>query len=331
MKKRIVFRADASKATGYGHFVRSLALAGYLKNDFDCCFASFNADTNLLTDNQLKQIYEVCEPLFVFGENLEAFNIEFLKELQSSDIVVLDNYYYSTEYQQKIKNKGCKLVCIDDVHDRHMVCELLMTPCPLRREDFSLEPYTKFIGGIEYGFLRPPFFKAPPERNVISNINRVVLAMGGSDAFNLTDKMAAIVRKVLPNAKMDIIAGDSVRISENTNSFSMVHRNISAEDIVGIMDTADIGIFPASTICIEAFSRRLPVIAGYYADNQKDFYEYGASNNYFVALGNLMDDSDVLVSRLGKIINFHIPSPTRIDFDFRRQVIKKHFLEVSKI
>lgn len=331
MKRRIVFRADASKNTGYGHFIRSLALVGYLKNDFDCYFASFNADTILLTDNQLKQICEVCEPLLAVGSTLEAFNIDFLSEIQSSDIVVLDNYYFSTEYQQKIKDKGCKLVCIDDLHDRHMVCDLLITPSPLKRKDFSLEPYTKFIGGIEYGFLRPPFFKAIPERNILSGIERVVLAMGGSDAFNVTDKIAAVVHKVLPESKLDIIAGDSVSISDDTNSFATIHRSISANDIAAIMDDSDIGIFPASTICIEAFSRRLPVIVGYYVDNQKDFYNYGVRHHYFADLGNLLDDSSMLFSRLEEIIGDKLPSPNRIDFDFRREEIKKQFLELSKI
>ena len=38
MKKRILFRADANVQIGYGHFVRTLALADMLKDDFECVF-----------------------------------------------------------------------------------------------------------------------------------------------------------------------------------------------------------------------------------------------------------------------------------------------------
>ena len=38
MKQRIYFRADAGREIGYGHFIRTLALADMLKDDFDCVF-----------------------------------------------------------------------------------------------------------------------------------------------------------------------------------------------------------------------------------------------------------------------------------------------------
>ena len=38
--QKIYLRADASAAIGYGHFIRTLALADMLKDDFDCTFLS---------------------------------------------------------------------------------------------------------------------------------------------------------------------------------------------------------------------------------------------------------------------------------------------------
>ena len=40
--QKIIFRADAGAGIGYGHFIRSLALADMLKNDFDCVFSFIN-------------------------------------------------------------------------------------------------------------------------------------------------------------------------------------------------------------------------------------------------------------------------------------------------
>lgn len=332
MKRRVLFRADASKTVGYGHFIRSLALADYLKDDFDCYFATFNSDTEdkFPTSLQFQQITEICNHIPIYALTLEEYNTRFLEEVQSSDIVVLDNYYFTTEYQQKIKDSGCKLVCIDDVHNRHMVCDLLITVCPLRRDMFSLESNARFLGGIEYGLLRDVFFNDPPERNIQGEVKRIVLAMGGADAFNLTDKITTIVHEIFSNAAIDVIAGDTVSVSDDTCRIASIHRNLAADQIVSLMDSADIGVFPASTVCIEAFSRRLPVIAGYYVDNQKEFYDYGVKHNYFAALDCLLDEEDALKSRLEKIKATSRPCPNRIDFNFRREEIKNCFIELSK-
>lgn len=323
MKQRIILRADASKSIGFGHFIRSLALAGYLKDDFDCCFASFNEDEKALSRYQLTEIFRVSTPFVVRGTNLDEYNEDFISQIHPSDIVVLDNYYFQTEFQRKIKEKGCKLVCIDDVHDRHMVCDILFTPCPLRRDIFSLEQYTKFYGGIEWAFLREPFLTPVPNRNISSDIKRVVMGLGGSDAFNLTDKMIAITHNLLPYVQIDVICGDYVYTSEESKKIAHIHRKLSAAEIVPLFDNADLGIFPASTICIEAFSRKLPVIAGFYADNQREFYDYGVKENFFGPLGNLLEDSLVISNRLKDIILNNRPVPVVKDFKtYKNRIIE---------
>ena len=55
MKKKIYFRADAGQSIGYGHFIRTLALADMLKDDFDCVFF-----TQTPTDYQKKEMELVC-------------------------------------------------------------------------------------------------------------------------------------------------------------------------------------------------------------------------------------------------------------------------------
>ena len=326
-KQRIIFRADASKKVGYGHFIRSLALAGYLKDNFNCVFASFNEDSECggMTDYQLKEIGRICTPADAFGLILKDFDDAFIELLESGDIVVLDNYYYDTAYQRRIKDKGCKLVCVDDMHQFHMVCDMVITGCPLRREDFSLDPDTKFVGGIEWAFLREPFLTPVNVRNIPKQIKRVVMAMGGADAFCLTDKMIEIILSVMSGVELDVICGDKATVTGQYNSNIRVHRRLSADDIVQLLDTADIGVFPASTICIEAFSRRLPVIAGYYVKNQYEFYEYGTSHSYFSGIGNLLDDAAEIKERLEIVLTSKPPRPVVIDFTSQKKKIVELF------
>lgn len=327
--RRIVFRADGSAKTGYGHFIRSLALAGYLKDDFDCYFTTYNSVDRIPTDYQFAEIAKVCDYIPIGGCDIDQANSDFLNELKPDDIVVLDNYYYTTEYQQAIKDKGCKLVCIDDMHDRHMVCDLLMTSCPLQREDFSLEPFTKFAGGIEWAFLREPFLKPNKDRNITENIKRVVIAIGGADPFKLTDKMIKVVSTVLPKVEIHVMVGDTVSISEESANMTITHKRLKAEEIVELFDNSDMGIFPASTVCMEAFSRLLPVAGGYYVDNQREFYEYGVKHNLFSPLGNLLDDSSVILKRFKNVVENDRPLPAVIDFRRQKEKIIQLFKELE--
>ena len=53
--RKIFFRADASSAIGYGHFIRTLALADMLKDDFDCTFFTVSP-----TPYQISEMEKVC-------------------------------------------------------------------------------------------------------------------------------------------------------------------------------------------------------------------------------------------------------------------------------
>ena len=55
MKRKIFFRADAGQEIGYGHFIRTLALADMLRDDFDCTFF-----TREPSEYQKKEMSEVC-------------------------------------------------------------------------------------------------------------------------------------------------------------------------------------------------------------------------------------------------------------------------------
>ena len=79
--QKIYLRADASAAIGYGHFIRTLALADMLKDDFDCTFFTCHP-----TPYQVSEMEKVC-PFIPLQE--ESHYDEFLSLLQGDEIVVL--------------------------------------------------------------------------------------------------------------------------------------------------------------------------------------------------------------------------------------------------
>lgn len=83
---------------------------------------------------------------------------EFLTYLKPTDIVVLDNYYFSSAYQLKIKEIGCKVIFIDDHNDKNYVCDALINNIPgFSPESFAKRDYTKLYLGTDYALLRQEF------------------------------------------------------------------------------------------------------------------------------------------------------------------------------
>ena len=160
MKKKIYFRTDGNNHIGLGHVIRCLALADMLKEEFECVFA-----TRFVNKYIIEEIEKSCLSYIKLKEDHNKHFEDFLTYINKEDIVVLDNYFFTTEYQIIIKNVGCKLVCIDDMHDKHYVADAVINHGPsLRENQFSVESYTKLCLGLDYALLRKPFLNVIPRK-----------------------------------------------------------------------------------------------------------------------------------------------------------------------
>ncbi|MEO9256910.1 MAG: hypothetical protein ABI207_00935, partial [Crocinitomicaceae bacterium] len=104
---RILFRVDGGKTIGLGHVVRCLALADLLKTKFEIIFVLQETAKDVIDLIESKSYSIISIP---FIDDYTMDNQNFIKYIQSNDIVVLDGYHFKTDYQKTIKNKGCKLV-----------------------------------------------------------------------------------------------------------------------------------------------------------------------------------------------------------------------------
>lgn len=283
-KRKICFRADASAELGYGHFIRTLALADMLKDDFECVFY-----TQSPTEYQRKEAEKVCK-LVALPADDSKFRL-FLDCLKGDEIIVLDNYFYTTDYQKAIKAKGCKLVCIDDMHDKHYVADAVVNQSPVKEEEFDIEPHTRLFLGKDYELLRKPFLR--PLRHLKRN-NDVVVSFGGADPLHLTEKVISLLLHI--NAPYHIVAvlGDRTYLSEENRKMIDVRSKLTAQQMADLFEMSSFGILSASTVCLEAMSRELPIMIGYYVDNQYEGYERFKERGNFISLGflpNLSEES----------------------------------------
>lgn len=278
--RKIYFRADAGPEIGYGHYIRSLALADMLKQDFDCTMF-----TQSPTDYQLNEAKEVCAVVALPNDDTK-FD-KFLEYLHGDEIVVLDNYFFTTDYQRAIKAKGCKLVCIDDMHDKHYVADVVINHGCTDKTLFDIEPYTRLCLGMDYALLRRPFW-GPAKCERIPKT--YAICFGGSDACNITYKYANELSK--KNGKIIAVVGDSYQYEDTLRTLPnvAVRKRLSADEMVSLFSSVENVICSVSTTCYEALRCGARVYAGWYVNNQKEVYEMWAKKGYILPLGNLCDD-----------------------------------------
>lgn len=282
MRSKVILRADAGANIGYGHFVRTLALADMLKKSFDCTFYSIKP-----SKYQLDEMAKVCKSVPL---NSDSPNEDFLSFMTGDEIVVLDNYYFGSDYQREVKKKGCKLVCISTLQNVEYFCDVLFSPDPYPTEAFNVQAYTHVYSGFEWAFLRRAFREGTSileRKKKRSTIQKVLISLGGSDIYGVTDKILSIPD--LEFLDVDVLVGDRTSLQHGESSNIHLHKNASASEIVELMRSADLGIFSASSICNEAMAMRLPVAIGYYAENQRLFHDLLVDNENAVSIGNFLD------------------------------------------
>lgn len=271
-KRKIYFRADAGADIGYGHFIRSLALADMLHKDFFCVFFSQNPSAY-----QINEAKKIC-PLVSLPSDNSKFDI-FLEYLTGDEIVVLDNYFFSSSYQKRIKDKGCVLVCVDDMHDKHYYADLIINQgLGYSASDYSCEIYTRFAFGLKYSLLRKPFIEAPKK---VNNKRRkeyinVLVAFGGADFLDLTSKVIDFLASEIIVKNIFAVVGDCYKSNTRNNSTKITYlKNLSAYELVSLFQSVDCAILPASSMLNEALACGTNIIAGYYVDNQEhDYYMF---------------------------------------------------------
>ena len=314
----VVLRADAGGTTGFGHLVRSCALAAYLRSDFDCRIAG-RLDSPEAVPFAMSIIEESgAEPWSLppgCAPARKDYDRAFADSLTGREIVVLDNYFHSYEYQAEIRRGSRALVSVHDMPGFRTPADVLLTSSPLEREDFRPDAHTRFYGGIERAMLRAPFL-APTSRAESDSIRRVAICMGGADPLRLIPKMVEVTHRVLPDVEIDVIAGPTASYRPAPDARVTLHRNLPAERIAEIYDRCDLCICPASTSCYEAMARRAPVAVGFFVDNQNIIYDY-LSRGAAYDMGDLRDSPDVLAQRLQDIADSY-PRSMAEEVDFRR-------------
>ena len=189
---------------------------------------------------------------------------------------------------------GCKLVCIDDLHDKKFYADLIINHAPSAdSRSYQAQPYTQFCLGLDYALLRPAFLNSAKEKRRINEVKNLFVCFGGSDNDNFTLNTIKQAVNLLELNKINIVVGASYLYFEELKEFCEtindcqlnIYFNITAPEMVNIMVDSHLAIVPSSSTSYEALSVGMPIITGYTVDNQKKIYKSLVKQELVLGIG----------------------------------------------
>jgi UDP-2,4-diacetamido-2,4,6-trideoxy-beta-L-altropyranose hydrolase len=293
-KNNLFIRCDASNKIGLGHLIRCKALAEMLQGKFDITFYC----------HQIPESYKNDFPYKLVILNNET---QFISAINNTCIVVLDGYHFDTEYQKQIKDKKSSLVCIVDLPHCEYYADLLINHSPgALCDDYNAKIDTKFAFGLDYALVRQVFLKQAITHREINQINSVLVAIGGSDSLNLTEKILNIVINHQQYKVIHVITGASYNHYESLQKLIkkdnriIYSQNLNENQMMEVMMDCELAIVPSSGILFEAIACKMIPLSGYYVDNQFSIYEGFIKLNAIEDCGNF--DLNLLNQKLENLV-----------------------------
>ena len=280
-KRKLLFRADGNNEIGLGHVIRTLALVEMLNEDFECVFI-IRKPSEVLSNLINKSCYSLISiPDFQTYKDEAIWISENI--ISSDSILVLDGYYFDTEYQKILKKTNCFLACIDDIHSYHFVSDIVINYAPgVTKKQYSAESYTKLFLGEKYVLLRKQFLSKSIKKTSLLKENNVFVCFGGADYYNITLKVIKAVENLQNILNINVVLGNSFIYKKEIEEYKLkrkinnlhVYINLNADEMYDLMNSCTLAVCPASSVAFECLALNLKLITGYTADNQKEFYDY---------------------------------------------------------
>jgi UDP-2,4-diacetamido-2,4,6-trideoxy-beta-L-altropyranose hydrolase len=192
--------------------------------------------------------------------------------------VVLDGYHFNATYQRQVRQAGHELLVVDDyAHLPNYDSDILLNQ-NIGANDlaYNLPPYTRTLFGLPFVMLRRDFYHArEPRKPVREKARRVLVTLGGGDEHNVTrivlDALASLGEIPLI---VDVVVGavythQAALECQLASLPHEVHLHINTNDMVGLMQLADVAISGAGSTCWELATIGVPTCTVTLAENQQ--------------------------------------------------------------
>ncbi|NQY05410.1 MAG: UDP-2,4-diacetamido-2,4,6-trideoxy-beta-L-altropyranose hydrolase [Flavobacteriaceae bacterium] len=271
--KKILCRADGNASVGLGHLYRIFALYEMYKETFDVVLVT--REDSALQVFPEEYVVEVIPNKITLEEEPDWLANAFSSEEYS---IIADGYQFVSEYQKKIKSLGFFLLYVDDLAREIMSADIVVNHAlGYTPERYKTKNKTTFALGTKYGILRPKFLEAAKGSRKIFRINSVFVCFGGADQYDLSLLAVQALLGFDQIKNIHIVLGGAYQHEElfelkKAHSKITLHQNIDEQKMVDLMQSCEFAIAPSSTVLYELCCIKMPVLSGYFVENQKGIY-----------------------------------------------------------
>ncbi|MDM8542139.1 UDP-2,4-diacetamido-2,4,6-trideoxy-beta-L-altropyranose hydrolase [Desulfococcaceae bacterium HSG9] len=199
-------------------------------------------------------------------------------EKENTGWLVLDGYHFDTAFQKAIRDKGIRLLVIDDMnHLSHYHADVLLNQnihAPTLK--YSCDEDTIPLMGCKYVMLRREFLEYREWKRVISEkAAKILVTMGGSDPDNVTLKIIQALN-LMNDTELEVkfVVGpvnpniESIRkeLSRSNFTYNLLS---NVKNMPELMAWTDVAISAAGSTCWELCLSGVPFLGIISAENQR--------------------------------------------------------------
>jgi UDP-2,4-diacetamido-2,4,6-trideoxy-beta-L-altropyranose hydrolase len=274
----ILIRADASPEIGTGHVMRCLALAqAWQDAGGRTIFLMAQSTPSILARLAAENCRVITLSAVPGSDEDAAFTNEYAWRL-NAEWLVIDGYAFGGEYQEQIRSRERKLLCVDDAGKcNRYIADIVLNQNLTAREGLypNCDPDVQLLLGPSFCLLRREFTPWRTRQREISDVGRKVLViLGGSTPADVGVRvMESLARAMVDGLRAIFLVGGS---SPDTAALEIcaatfpekisIRRDVS--NMAELMAQADVAISAAGSTCWELCLLGLPSILLDVADNQ---------------------------------------------------------------
>lgn len=291
-KRTVVFRADGNSEIGLGHLYRLFALTELYGKERDVLFiTSFQSAKDVIPNQyNLRVVPEEVSLLEEPDWLRENFSPE-------SHLLVLDGYQFSGDYQMQIKRSGFDFMYVDDLVKGDYHADIVLNHAEgIAAKQYECKEYTWLALGTKYAILRPAFLSQAGMSRKIKKLDKAFVCFGGADMYDLSYKATRALLAHRNFEEIHVLLGAAYkhkRIFElaKENSRVILYGNLEENSVLELMKRCNFGIVPASTTLYELLTVKMPILSGFFVDNQLGVYRSFLEKNAIYGGGNFKEYS----------------------------------------
>lgn len=283
-------RADASRAIGYGHVSRCIALAETLGHRG--CRVRFIA--RAMPPAQIERIRMLGHEVSMLAGSVAGTDgapwmlppedaqqtAEVLDAAGGVDWLVVDHYGVDAAWERAVRDRCRKLMWIDDLLARSSICDLVLNqnlvPQAAQRYEVLVSSDCRVLVGPAFALLGSAFRRKAPARlapTPSGRARRMMVFFGGGDANGLTLRALEAAGPMFDRGlKADVVVGGAAShllqpLGELARRFP-IEIHVDTPDMVTVMARADFAVGAGGTTAWERCALGLPCVVVAVAGNQ---------------------------------------------------------------